>query len=35
MSKKAIASENVRKGLKYILLNHVGLWELLRGAAAA
>ncbi len=35
MSKKAIDSENVRKGLKNILLNHAGLWELLRGAAAA
>jgi type I restriction enzyme R subunit len=35
MSKKAIDSENVRKGLKNILLNHAGLWELLRGVAAA
>jgi len=35
MSKKAIDSENVRKGLKNILLNHAGLWELLRMASAA
>lgn len=35
MSRKALDSETVRKGLKNILLNHADLWELLRGAAAA
>ncbi|MDP1586912.1 MAG: type I restriction endonuclease [Prosthecobacter sp.] len=35
MSRKALDSEAVRKGLKNILLNHTSLWELLRGAAAA
>lgn len=34
MSSKALNSEAVRKGLKSILLEHTGLWELLRDKAA-
>ena len=35
MSTKALNSDAVRRGLKNILLNHAGLWELLRNRPAS
>ena len=35
MSPKALNSDTVRKGLKTTLLNHAGLWELLRNRPAS
>ena len=34
MSRQALSSESVRRGIKDILLNHASLWETLRSKAA-